>query len=114
MQSIEQHNREKFERLEARKRELMGELLDIESYMNDLGVKSESIIYLGVHTDERLPDGTPKFKSECVLKTDLPYAQAIKLLRGLSDVAKRLLDFNIKENPTLLEFLDQMRKEGKV
>lgn len=110
MQSIEQHNREKFERLEARKRELMGELLDIESYMNDLGVKSESIIYLGVHTDERFPDGTPKFKRECVFRTNLPYAQAIKLLRGLSDVAKRLLDFNIKENPTLLEFLDQMRE----
>ena len=109
MTNIYQHNKEKFERLEKRKRELMGELLDIESYMNDLGVKSESTIYLGVHTEERFDDGTPKFKRECVFRTNLPYAQAIKLLRGLSDVAKRLLDFNIKENPTLLEFLDQMR-----
>lgn len=113
MQSIEQHNLEKFERLEKRKRELMEELLDIESYMTDLGVKSESIIYLGVHTEERFDDGTPKFKRECVFRTNLPYAQAIKLLRGLSDVAKRLLDFNIKEDSRVWECLDQMRKEGK-
>ena len=112
MQSIDQHNREKFQRLEARKRELLSELLDIESYITDLGVKSESIVYLGVHTQERFDDGTPKFKRECVFRTNLPYAQAIKLLRGLSDVAKRLLDFNIKENPTLLEFLDQMREKS--
>jgi len=33
-------------------------------------------------------------------------------LRGLNDMAKRLTDFNIKENPTLLEFLDQMREKA--
>jgi hypothetical protein len=98
MNDLERHERDKYIRLEKRKRELIGELMDIESYMADLkDIGCDSTIYIGCHARERFEDGSPKFKAESVFKTSLPYAKAIKLLRGLNEIVKKIINFNIDD-----------------
>lgn len=53
-------------------------------------------LYIGCHTEDRNEHGFPKFKSEVVLDVD-DYGQATKILRGLENTAKGLLDKRIKQ-----------------
>lgn len=106
MNTLDRHNLDKLQKLEARKRELLSELLDIESYMEVLKpITGGAVIYIGCHTEERNEHGYPKFKAEVLLKTD-DYGKATKVLRILKNTAEGLLDKG--------GLLKNMMKEGVI
>ena len=66
-----------------------------------------TIIYIGCHTVERKDTGEPNFKRESVIETELNYSDAIKIVRGLSDIASVLIKKPEMQN---VGYFERMRK----
>lgn len=103
---IQKHTKEKYEALEARRREILSELLDIETYLEVLGDDPQGCtFYVGMHTNERLESGEPKYKREAIFKTSIPYSEATKILRGLNIMANKIVGLEKKKFDQFEKFL---------
>ena len=101
-----EHNRKKYADLEARRREILSELLDIETYLEVLGDDPQGCtFYVGMHTNERLESGEPKYKREAIFKTSIPYSEATKILRGLNIMANKIVGLEKKKFDQFEKFL---------
>ncbi len=95
------HDKSKLIQLEQMKNEMLSEIVDIDCMVavikERLGIndsKGGSVVYIGCHTNARTEHGEPKFKVEEIFKVG-EYTDAVKLVRGLKDVARGLA--HIKE-----------------
>ncbi|NMC87730.1 MAG: hypothetical protein GYA69_04780 [Candidatus Moranbacteria bacterium] len=103
---LARHNRQKYADLEARRREILSELLDIETYMEVLGDDPQGCtFYVGMHTNERLENGEPKYKREAIFKTSIPYSQGTKILRGMNIMANKIVGLEKKKFDQFEKFL---------
>ena len=103
---IQKHTKEKYEALEARRREILSELLDIETYLEVLGDDPQGCtFYVGMHTNERLESGEPRYKREAIFKTSLPYSTALKVLRGLNILTEKTVGLEKKKFDQFEKFL---------
>jgi len=99
--TIVDHDKANLAQLEQMKNEMLSEIVDIDCMVSTLkerlGINDSrggAVVYVGCHTNARTEHGEPKFKVEEVFRVG-EYTDAVKLVRGLKDVARGLM--RIKE-----------------